>query len=130
MPHPLVPHISDASPSSLVPRSRLTNADWAASRLVRAIAVLIVVWTSCARYVLAQPIAWNQRVVAGPSPRLSHRMAYDPARGVTVLFGGLVNGGLPLNNDGDDVTLLDPQGEIAHHVTYGQAGSDQRFAFP
>lgn len=31
--------------------------------------------------------AWTQRVVSGPSGRVSHAMAYDAARGVTVLFG-------------------------------------------
>src|SRR5206468_2989247 len=33
-------------------------------------------------------VAWTQRVVSGPSPRLGHAMAYDAARAVTVLFGG------------------------------------------
>ncbi|MFN0138067.1 MAG: immunoglobulin domain-containing protein [Phycisphaerae bacterium] len=32
--------------------------------------------------------AWTQRVVSGPSGRAFHAMAYDAARGVTVLFGG------------------------------------------
>ncbi len=32
---------------------------------------------------------WTQRVVTGPSPRRMHAMAYDSARNVTVLFGGL-----------------------------------------
>jgi hypothetical protein len=31
---------------------------------------------------------WTRRNVAGPSPRDGHRMAFDAARGVTVLFGG------------------------------------------
>ena len=31
---------------------------------------------------------WTQRIVSGPSVRDSHAMAYDSARGVTVLFGG------------------------------------------
>jgi hypothetical protein len=31
---------------------------------------------------------WAQRISAGPSPRLDHAMAYDNARGETVLFGG------------------------------------------
>jgi hypothetical protein len=41
----------------------------------------------------AQPVEWNQRAVAGPSPRLYHAMAYDSARHVTVLFGGSVSSG-------------------------------------
>jgi hypothetical protein len=36
----------------------------------------------------AQTVEWIQRVSTGPSPRLGHAMAYDSARGVTVLFGG------------------------------------------
>ena len=31
---------------------------------------------------------WNQRMVIGPAPRADHAMVYDPARAVTVLFGG------------------------------------------
>ncbi len=31
---------------------------------------------------------WTQRSTTGPSPREGHAMAYDRARGVTVLFGG------------------------------------------
>ena len=37
----------------------------------------------------AQTIAWNVRPALGPSARYHHAMAYDAARGVTVLFGGL-----------------------------------------
>src|SRR5437762_7486543 len=36
----------------------------------------------------AQTLTWTQRPVSGPSPRYLHAMAYDPARAVTVLFGG------------------------------------------
>ncbi len=32
--------------------------------------------------------AWNREATTGPSPRHGHAMAYDSARGVTVLFGG------------------------------------------
>src|SRR5262249_46358238 len=31
---------------------------------------------------------WLQRTIPGPSPRYGHVMAFDSARGVTVLFGG------------------------------------------
>ena len=41
----------------------------------------------------AQTAEWTQRMVSGPSVRSHHAMAYDAARGVTVLFGGNVNGG-------------------------------------
>jgi hypothetical protein len=33
--------------------------------------------------------AWTQRVIAGPSVREDHAMAYDSGRHVIVLFGGL-----------------------------------------
>ena len=36
--------------------------------------------------------AWMQRAVVGPSARRSHAMAFDSARGVVTLFGGLANG--------------------------------------
>ncbi len=32
--------------------------------------------------------AWTQRATTGPAARVSHSMAYDPARRVVVLFGG------------------------------------------
>jgi hypothetical protein len=32
--------------------------------------------------------SWTHRSATGPSPRRAHAMAYDSARGVTVLFGG------------------------------------------
>jgi len=31
---------------------------------------------------------WTPRSLTGPSPRAGHAMAYDDARGVTMLFGG------------------------------------------
>ena len=37
--------------------------------------------------------AWTLRASDGPSPRYDHAMAYDSARGVTVLFGGYDAGG-------------------------------------
>jgi hypothetical protein len=39
--------------------------------------------------VLAQSVEWTRTSVTGPAPRYDHAMAYDTARGVTVLFGGL-----------------------------------------
>ncbi len=35
----------------------------------------------------AEPV-WMYRTTTGPTPRVNHRMVYDSARGVTVLFGG------------------------------------------
>jgi len=35
-------------------------------------------------------VAWTRRLVSGPPPMREHAMAYDPQRGVTVLFGGYV----------------------------------------
>ncbi len=55
---------------------------------------LCVVATVPAR---AQEVEWTQRLVSGPSPRYAHAMAYDAARGVTILFGGYV-GTFPTRN--------------------------------
>ncbi len=41
----------------------------------------------------AQGVDWTRRAVAGPSARGIHAMAYDSARGVTVLFGGTTSAG-------------------------------------
>jgi len=38
--------------------------------------------------------AWTLRSASGLSPRVWHAMAYDSARGMTVLFGGYTAGGL------------------------------------
>ncbi len=35
----------------------------------------------------AEPV-WMLRATTGPGPRYRHAMAYDAARGVTVVFGG------------------------------------------
>ena len=37
--------------------------------------------------------SWTQLSTGGPSPRRSHAMVYDTARGVTVLFGGFYYSG-------------------------------------
>lgn len=52
------------------------------------LALAVFMALSIAQMALAQSVAWTQRAVSGPSPRLSHAMAYDSAHGVTVLFGG------------------------------------------
>jgi hypothetical protein len=41
---------------------------------------------------LAQGLGWSQLAVPGPGQRHSHALAYDAARGVVVLFGGLDGG--------------------------------------
>lgn len=41
---------------------------------------------------------WVLRQVPGPSPRAGHSMAFDSARGVTVLFGGLTASGQVLQD--------------------------------
>lgn len=53
--------------------------------------------------------SWSQRSVTGPLPRANHSMAYDSARGVTVLFGGSGNNGLL----GDTWELRNCVGDIA-----------------
>lgn len=47
---------------------------------------------------LAQVVEWNRRAISGPSPRWGHAMAYDAARGVTVLFGGAEGSGGTVRN--------------------------------
>src|SRR5256885_5190197 len=49
----------------------------------------------------ANPFTWTQGTpVTSPAPRYAHGMAYDSARGVTVLFGGAaVVGGTVINAD-------------------------------
>ena len=56
--------------------------------LVGAIGIFVLV----AEPARGQSIAWTQHLVSGPSPRYGHAMAYDSARGVTVLFGGTTGG--------------------------------------
>jgi hypothetical protein len=46
-----------------------------------------------ARLTLAMP--WSMASNSGPQPRYQHGMAYDEARGVTVLFGGQLSGNIP-----------------------------------
>ncbi|MFN0012235.1 MAG: hypothetical protein ACKVS8_11400 [Phycisphaerales bacterium] len=53
--------------------------------LALVVLALCVVWPARTH---AQATTWTQRVATGPSPRGAHAMAYDSARGVTVLFGG------------------------------------------
>src|SRR5205085_12529 len=43
---------------------------------------------ACRSTVDAQYVQWTQRSSSGPSPRWGHTMAYDAARGETLLFGG------------------------------------------
>ena len=60
----------------------------------RLLALLLAVFTAfvmAPSAALAQSVAWAQRLVSSPSPRLDPDMAYDAARGVTVLFGGFNN---------------------------------------
>jgi hypothetical protein len=61
------------------------------SVLSLAMAFVLVATASIAN---AQPFDWSQVTLVGPSPspRVGHAMAYDSARGVTVLFGGTSGG--------------------------------------
>lgn len=49
--------------------------------------ILSLAWTSVTAS--SQEVIWQHRSDSGPSPRRSMRLAYDSARGVTVLFGGI-----------------------------------------
>ena len=73
--------------------------------------------------------AWSLRATTGPSPRNFHAMAYDAARGVTVLFGG--NASSPQDDsqtwewDGTTWTLrftpFFPGQRYGHAMAYGAA---------
>ncbi|MEX2218526.1 MAG: lamin tail domain-containing protein [Phycisphaerales bacterium] len=79
---------------------------------------------------------------SGGSTSLSGWKLRDRAGNTHVLTGNieaqarvtitLPAGILPLNNDGDEVSLLSPGGEIVHHVSYGaaQVRAGERVAFP
>ncbi len=64
-----------------------------AGGLTRSVVYALSACLTLAAAAQAQPVAWIQRTVSGPSPRGYHAMAYDSARGVTVLFGGAQSGG-------------------------------------
>ncbi len=81
--------------------------------------------TSNAALLTVDNIAWSQRV--GPSPRINHAIAYDSARGVTVLFGGDTSDG---NNsetwewNGTIWTqraVVGPSARVYHQMVYDSA---------
>jgi len=55
---------------------------------MRLLGLVLAVFVLAPTPAQAQLLQWTQRAVSGPSPRYSHAMAHDAARGVTVLFGG------------------------------------------
>lgn len=67
---------------------------------------------------------WTRRLITGPGPRSAHAMAYDSARGVTVLTGGQGPGGAlgdTWEYDGNEWRLAETQGfglRTAHAMTY------------
>ena len=74
--------------------------------------------------------SWTQRIAVGPSPRERHAMAYDAARGVTVLFGGAYLDGViqyygdTWEWDGQTWTLRDTDGPAPrgyHGLAYDSA---------
>ncbi|MEW5988913.1 MAG: kelch repeat-containing protein [Chloroflexota bacterium] len=73
---------------------------------------------------------WNQRFPAHhPSGRWGHAMAYDEARGVTVLFGGTVNFGGSNETwiwDGSDWTQLFPDTVPEDRYVHGMAYDSDR----
>jgi exonuclease III len=68
---------------------------------------------------------WRLRDRAGNTFLLSGTIAAGVR--ATIL---LPAGSLPLNNDGDDVDLIDPQGTSVNHRSYGPVASGQRVTFP
>ncbi len=66
-------------------------------RAAAAAITLLTVIMASGTTVEAQSIRWTLAAPLGdvkPSPRSGHAMAYDSSRGVTVLFGGAITGGL------------------------------------
>jgi hypothetical protein len=70
---------------------------------------------------------WTEQTPANaPSPRTAHAMAYDSARSVAVLFGGIDEAGNPLNDtwewDGTNWTQLSfvvsPPARFVHSMTF------------
>jgi hypothetical protein len=70
---------------------------------------------------------WKLRDRAGNEFALSGTIAGGATRVITMTVFSM-----PLNNSGDDVALLDAQGNIVHHVTYtaSQVQSGQQVVFP
>jgi hypothetical protein len=67
---------------------------WTQAMIFRA--MLVALGFSTVTPARAQLVVWTQRAVEGPSARSGHAMAYDAARGVTVLFGGADISGQPI----------------------------------
>jgi hypothetical protein len=68
--------------------------------------------------------AWTLRAASGPGPRAWHALAYDSARGVTVLFGGSGGGDDTWEWDGTDWALADttgPSPRWGHALAYDSA---------
>ncbi len=73
--------------------------------------------------------SWTLRDVDGPSARQSHAMAYDSARGVTVLFGGQIRGSSAFSGEtwewnGTQWTLRivsGPSARFGHAMVYDSA---------
>ena len=73
-------------------------------------------------------LRWTQKQDIGPSPRTKFGMAYDPARKLTYLFGGV---GLPASLNGDtwawdgrywtQISNFGPEKRIGHSMTFDTA---------
>jgi hypothetical protein len=64
---------------------------------------------------------------AGNKFALSGTIAAGATRAITMSVFSM-----PLNNSGDDVSLIDPQGHVVHHVSYtgNQVQTGQVVTFP
>lgn len=87
-------------------------------------------WVACGDTWEWNGATWSQRAITGPSPRSYVTMVYDTARGVTVLFGGVVYDGTYVSFDDtwewdgnvwhrEDV--LGPSARFAYSMTYDSA---------
>ncbi|MCI0724766.1 MAG: lamin tail domain-containing protein [Acidobacteria bacterium] len=70
---------------------------------------------------------WRLRDRAGNEFGLSGTIAAGGTRAITMSVSSM-----PLNNSGDDVSLIDNQGNVRHHVSYtsGQAQPGAIVSFP
>src|SRR5690606_5722163 len=72
-------------------------------------------------------IAWTPKAIAGPPARSDHAMAYDAARGVTVLFGGFdgaADSGETWEYDGTAwslVSISGPSARSGHAMVFDSA---------
>jgi hypothetical protein len=71
---------------SAAPRSTGIAKPKPGARILLAMLAVVGLCVLASEPARAQPVAWTQRAVSGPSAREAHAMARDAGRGVTVLL--------------------------------------------